>query len=131
MSLNPKDDIIAKFKRSYQGYLDNLNLEAREAFEELIGMCYPYLPSIMVKSDPYEDEPIELTMMLVQQLIIKALKEEDSKAEILMQAMRQVASKIDSVDVELQAIRNIINEALAKKEAQKPTPEFQSKLEVK
>lgn len=136
MSLNPKDDIIAKFKRSNQGYLDNLSPEARQAFEELIDLCYPYLPSIMAKSEPFEDDPIQLTMMLVQQLIIKAIKEEDSRADRFANVLRQIANKIDNIDKgnidgELQAIRNIINEALSKMKAVEPTSEFQSKLEVK
>jgi hypothetical protein len=131
MSLNPEDDIIAKFKRSNQGYIENLSPEARQAFEELIDLCYPYLASIMAKSEPFEDDPMQLTMMLVQQLIIKALKEEDSSADRFAEALRQVANKIDTIDGELQAIRSVINEALNKKKVTEPTPEFQSKLEVK
>jgi len=131
MTLNPKDDIIARFKRSNQGYLDNLNPEARQALEELIDLCYPYLPSIMAKSEPFEDEPMELTMMLVQQLVIKALKEEDSNAEILKQALHQVVNRIDNIDTELQAIRNIVNEALSKKRVVDYKPDFQFKLEVR
>jgi hypothetical protein len=131
MSLNPKDDIIAKFKRSNQGYIDNLSPEARQAFEELIDLCYPYLAAIMAKSEPFEDDPMQLTMMLVQQLIIKALKEEDSKADRFAEALRQVLSRVDNAEGELQAIRNIINEALTKKKAVEPPAEFQSRLEVK
>jgi hypothetical protein len=130
MSLNPKDDVIAKFKRSNQGYIDNLSPEARQAFEELIDICYPYLASIMAKSEPFEDDPMQLTMMLVQQLIIKALKEEDSKVDRFGEALRQVVNKIDTIDGELQAIRSIVDEALTKKKVAESTPEFQAKLEV-
>jgi hypothetical protein len=131
MSLNPKDDIIARFKKSNQGYLDNLNPQARQALEELIDLCYPYLSSINAKGEPFEDESVEITMMLVHQLIIKALKEEDSKAENLMQALRQVLSIIDRVESDLRQTRNIINDAISKKKITEPTPEFQSRLEVK
>lgn len=114
LSLNPNDDIIAKFKKSNQGYLDNLNPEAREALEELITLCYPYLGAINAKGEPFEDESVEITMMLVQQLIIKALKEEGSKADVLKTALSQVANKIDSIDGELQQIRAIISDAISK-----------------
>lgn len=136
MSLDPKDDIIAKFKQSNQGYIDNLSPGARRALDELIDLCYPYLPAIMAKSEPFEDDPIQLTMMLVQQLIIKALKEDDSRADRFAEALRQIAKKIDSIDKgnidgELEVIRNIINEALSKKKVVEPTSEYQSRLEVK
>lgn len=131
MSLNPKDDIISKFKKSNQGYLDNLNPEARQALEELIDLCYPYLASINAKGEPFEDESVEITMMLVHQLIIKALKEEDSKAENLMEALRQVIRITDHVDNDLQQIRNIINDTISKKKAAEPASEFQTKLDVK
>src|SRR5881409_2734246 len=93
MSLNPNDDILAKFKKSNQGYLDNLSYEARKALEELVDLCYPYLPSINAKGEPFEDESVEMTMMLVQQLIIKALKEENLKTENLMEVMCQVIAR--------------------------------------
>jgi len=131
MSLNPNDDILAKFKKSNQGYLDNLSYEARKALEELVDLCYPYLPSINAKGEPFEDESVEMTMMLVQQLIIKALKEENLKTENLMEAMRQVISTIDHIDAELQSVRNLINEAITNKKTTEPTSEFQSRLEVK
>jgi hypothetical protein len=131
MSLNPKDDLIAKFRRSNQGYLDNLSPEARKALEELIDLCYPYLASINAKGEPFEDESVEITMMLVQQLIIEALKEEDSKAQNLTEALHQVFNKIDNIDGELQDIRNIITEALTKKKNTALPAEFQSTLEVK
>jgi len=124
MSLNPNDDILAKFKKSNQGYLDNLSYEARKAFEELVGLCYPYLPSINAKGEPFEDESVEMTMMLVQQLIIKALKEENLKTENLMEVMRQVISTIDHIDTELQSVRNLINEAITNKKTTEPTSEF-------
>jgi len=130
MSLNPNDDILAKFKKSNQGYLDNLSYEARKALEELVDLCYPYLPSINAKGEPFEDESVEMTMMLVQQLIIKALKEENLKTENLMEVMRQV-STIDHIDAELQSVRNLINEAITNKKTTEPTSEFQSGLEVK
>ena len=131
MSLNPNDDILAKFKKSNQGYLDNLSYEARKALEELVDLCYPYLPSINAKGEPFEDESVEMTMMLVQQLIIKALKEENLKTENLMEVMRQVINTIDHVDAELQSVRNLINEAITNKKTTEPTSEFQSGLEVK
>ncbi|TLY05037.1 MAG: hypothetical protein E6K92_02195 [Thaumarchaeota archaeon] len=131
MSLNPNDDILAKFKKSNQGYLDNLSYEARKALEELVDLCYPYLPSINAKGEPFEDESVEMTMMLVQQLIIKALKEENLKTENLMEVMRQVISTIDHIDAELQSVRNLINEAITNKKTTEPTSEFQSGLEVK
>lgn len=131
MSLNPKDDLIAKFRRSNQGYLDNLNPEARKALEELIDLCYPYLASINAKGEPFEDESVEITMMLVQQLVIEALREENSKAQNLTEALHQVIEKIDSVETELQAIRNIINGALARERNAALAAEFQSTLEVK
>ena len=131
MSLNPNDDILAKFKKSNQGYLDNLSYEARKALEELVDLCYPYLPSINAKGEPFEDESVEMTMMLVQQLIIKALKEENLKTENLMEAMRQVISTIDHIDAELQSVRNLIDEAITNKKTTEPTSEFQSRLEVK
>ncbi|TLY09809.1 MAG: hypothetical protein E6K88_04870 [Thaumarchaeota archaeon] len=131
MSLNPNDDILAKFKKSNQGYLDNLSYEARKALEELVDLCYPYLPSINAKGEPFEDESVEMTMMLVQQLIIKALKEENLKTENLMEVMRQVISTIDHIDAELQSVRNLINEAITNKKTTEPTSEFQSRLEVK
>ncbi len=131
MSLNPNDDILAKFKKSNQGYLDNLSYEARKALEELVDLCYPYLPSINAKGEPFEDESVEMTMMLVQQLIIKALKEENLKTENLMEVMRQVISTIDHIDAELQSVRNLINEAIINKKTTEPTSEFQSRLEVK
>jgi len=127
MSLNPKDDILARFKNSNQGYLDNLSPEARQALEELIDLCYPYIASIIAKGEPFEDESVELTMMLVQQLIIKALKEEYSKAENLMEVLRQVINSIDHIKDELQQIRNTINDAITKKKTIEPT----SELEVK
>jgi len=131
MSLNPNDDILAKFKKSNQGYLDNLSYEARKALEELVDLCYPYLPSINAKGEPFEDESVEMTMMLVQQLIIKALKEENLKTENFMEVMRQVISTIDHIDAELQSVRNLINEAITNKKTTEPTSEFQSGLEVK
>jgi len=131
MSLNPNDDILAKFKKSNQGYLDNLSYEARKALEELVDLCYPYLPSINAKGEPFEDESVEMTMMLVQQLIIKALKEENLKTENFMEVMRQVISTIDHIDAELQSVRNLINEAITNKKTTEPTSEFQSRLEVK
>jgi len=131
MSLNPNDDILAKFKKSNQGYLDNLSYEARKTLEELVDLCYPYLPSINAKGEPFEDESVEMTMMLVQQLIIKALKEENLKTENLMEVMRQVISTIDHIDAELQSVRNLINEAITNKKTTEPTSEFQSGLEVK
>jgi len=124
MSLNPNDDILAKFKKSNQGYLDNLSYEARKALEELVDLCYPYLPSINAKGEPFEDESVEMTMMLVQQLIIKALKEENLKTENLMEVMRQVISTIDHIDAELQSVRNLINEAIANKKTTEPNPNF-------
>ncbi|OLC24380.1 MAG: hypothetical protein AUH37_03830 [Candidatus Nitrososphaera sp. 13_1_40CM_48_12] len=124
MSLNPNDDILAKFKKSNQGYLDNLSYEARKALEELVDLCYPYLPSINAKGEPFEDESVEMTMMLVQQLIIKALKEENLKTENLMEVMRQVISTIDHIDTELQSVRNLINEAITNKKTTEPTSEF-------
>ncbi len=124
MSLNPNDDILAKFKKSNQGYLDNLSYEARKALEELVDLCYPYLPSINAKGEPFEDESVEMTMMLVQQLIIKALKEENLKTENLMEVMRQVISTIDHIDAELQSVRNLINEAITNKKTTEPTSEF-------
>ena len=127
MSLNPKDDILARFKNSNQGYLYNLSPEARQALEELIDLCYPYIASINTKGEPFEDESVELTMMLVQQLIIKALKEEYSKAENLMEVLRQVINSIDHIKDELQQIRNTINDAITKKKTIEPT----SELEVK
>jgi len=130
MSLNPNDDILAKFKKSNQGYLDNLSYEARKALEELVDLCYPYLPSINAKGEPFEDESVEMTMMLVQQLIIKALKEENLKTENLMEVMRQVISTIDHIDAELQSVRNLINEAITNKKTTEPTSEF-NRLEVK
>ena len=131
MSLNPNDDILAKFKKSNQGYLDNLSPEARQALEELIDLCYPYLASINAKGEPFEDESVEMTMMLVQQLVIKALKEEDSRADNLMEVLRQVISTFDHIEGDLQRIRSLINEAITTKKATEPTSEFQSKLEVK
>jgi hypothetical protein len=131
MSLNPKDDILAKFRKSNQGYLDNLSPEAKQALEELIDLCYPYLGAIIVKGEPFEDESVELTMMLVHQLIIKALKEENSRAANFMEVLRQVLDTIDNIDGQLQHLRNIINEAITKEETTEPTSEFQSKLEVK
>jgi len=131
MSLNPNDDILAKFKKSNQGYLDNLSYEARKALEELVDLCYPYLTSINAKGEPFEDESVEMTMMLVQQLIIKALKEENLKTENFMEVMRQVISTIDHIDAELQSVRNLINEAITNKKTTEPTSEFQSRLEVK
>ena len=124
MSLNPNDDILAKFKKSNQGYLDNLSYEARKALEELVDLCYPYLPSINAKGEPFEDESVEMTMMLVQQLIIKALKEENLKTENLMEVMRQVISTIDHIDAELQSVRNLINEAITNKKTTEPNPNF-------
>ena len=124
MSLNPNDDILAKFKKSNQGYLDNLSYEARKALEELVDLCYPYLPSINAKGEPFEDESVEMTMMLVQQLIIKALKEENLKTENLMEVMCQVISTIDHIDAELQSVRNLINEAITNKKTTEPTSEF-------
>ena len=124
MSLNPNDDILAKFKKSNQGYLDNLSYEARKALEELVDLCYPYLPSINAKGEPFEDESVEMTMMLVQQLIIKALKEENLKTENFMEVMRQVISTIDHIDAELQSVRNLINEAITNKKTTEPTSEF-------
>lgn len=124
MSLNPNDDILAKFKKSNQGYLDNLSYEARKALEELVDLCYPYLPSINAKGEPFEDESVEMTMMLVQQLIIKALKEENLKTENLMEVMRQVISTIDHIDAELQSVRNLINKAITNKKTTEPTSEF-------
>lgn len=131
MSLNPKDDIIAKFKKSNQGYLENLNPEARLALEELISLCYPYLGAINAKGEPFEDESVEITMMLVQQLLIKALKEDGSRADVFKDALGQVVSRIDSIDSELQQMRSIIGEAISKKKPIGSTSEFQSKLEVK
>src|SRR5881628_1939874 len=131
MSLNPKDDILAKFRKSNQGYLDNLSPEAKQALEELIDLCYPYLGAIIVKGEPFEDESVELTMMLVHQLIIKALKEENSRAANFMEVLCQVLDTIDNIDGQLQHLRNIINEAITKEETTEPTSEFQSKLEVK
>ena len=124
MSLNPNDDILAKFKKSNQGYLDNLSYEARKALEELVDLCYPYLPSINAKGEPFEDEYVEMTMMLVQQLIIKALKEENLKTENLMEVMRQVISTIDHIDAELQSVRNLINEVITNKKTTESTPNF-------
>ena len=133
MSLNHKDDIIAKFKKSNQGYLDNLNPGARQALEELIDLCYPYLGAIVAKGEPFEDESVEITMMIVQQLIIKALKAEDSQAVILKDALLNVVKRIDNMDGELQLIRTIITEAISKKKPAEPhTSEYhQSKLDVK
>ena len=106
-------------------------LVARKTLEELVDLCYPYLPSINAKGEPFEDESVEMTMMLVQQLIIKALKEENLKTENLMEVMRQVISTIDHIDAELQSVRNLINEAITNKKTTEPTSEFQSGLEVK
>jgi hypothetical protein len=131
MSLNPKDDIIAKFKKSNQGYIDNLRPEARQALEELIDLCYPYLPSINAKGEPFEDESVEITMMLVHQLIIKALKEEDSKSENLMKVLRQIISILDRIESQHRQIRSLIHEAISSKKTTEPASEFQSKLEVK
>ena len=131
MSINPKDDIIAKFKKSNQGYFDNLNPEAGQALEELITLCYPYLGAINAKGEPFEDESVEITMMLVQQLLIKALKEEDSRADVFKEALRQVACRIDNIDSELKQIRTIINEASSRKKPIEPASEFQAKLKVK
>lgn len=130
MSLNPKDDLIAKFRRSNQGYLDNLNPKARKALEELIDLCYPFLASINAKGEPFEDESVEITMMLVQQLIIEALREEDSKAQNLTETLHKVIDKIDSIETELQAIRNIITGALAMKRNAALPAEFQTTLGV-
>jgi hypothetical protein len=131
MSLNPNDDIIAKFKRSNQGYLDNLNPEARQAFEELVGLCYPYLPAIAAKAEPFEDDPVALTMMVVQQLIIKSLKEQDSEAENFKDALVQARDAIDHVNNELHRVRKLIHEALSKENRViPPTSEFQTKLQA-
>lgn len=130
MSINPNDDNIAKFKRSYQGYLDNLSPDKRQALEELIDLCYPYIASINAKAEPFEEEPVEITMLLVQQLIIKAMKEEDSKAENFKEVLLESIKTIDNISGELQRIRKLIYESITGNKVLEPKSEFQTKLKV-
>ncbi|HZC88116.1 MAG TPA: hypothetical protein VE199_00740 [Nitrososphaera sp.] len=67
MSLFPhEDDILAKVKEQWQGYLEAQRREEREAFLEMIDECYPFLAAIIAKGAPFSTESVIISMAFGQ-----------------------------------------------------------------
>jgi hypoxanthine-guanine phosphoribosyltransferase len=66
MSLFPHDDILAKVKEQWKGYLEAQRQEEREAFLAMIDGCYPFLAAIIAKGAPFSTDTVIMSMAFGQ-----------------------------------------------------------------
>jgi hypothetical protein len=67
MSLFPyDDDILAKVKEQWRGYLEAQRQEEREAFLEMIDDCYPFIGAIIAKGTPFFTDTVIMSMAFGQ-----------------------------------------------------------------
>lgn len=73
ITLQPNKDIVTKIIASWEGYAAVLSKEDRQQFMAMMRKLYNYSSSIEVTAEPFENEPVFMSLMLEQHKIIKWL----------------------------------------------------------
>ncbi|HEY6283335.1 MAG TPA: hypothetical protein VIW22_05360 [Nitrososphaerales archaeon] len=64
---------------SWQRFADALRAEDRALFNEMLRLCYEYLPAIQARDSPFPTEALFMSLMLVQHKMIVWLAAEVEK----------------------------------------------------
>jgi hypothetical protein len=72
-TLFPHDATITRAIDSWQGFASVMTTEDRAYFEAMMNRCYKYARSIEVKSKPFENEALFMSMIFEQEKVIRYL----------------------------------------------------------